>query len=293
MSLKLGSTGIGSLYLGSTKIGTGYLGGSLVYLSPVPPNPNPLNLPANTVRMKFRAGHTPTTSLNNCHVSKVSSVPNVWDFTDNYFNIYYSLDDLLSSTSKPELIEVLGANMTGVKVTSFMFSKCSNLTTVAYFDTSSVTRMSAMFQECFSLSAVPRFDTSNVTTTVFMFGYCTSLNYVPLFNTSRVTDFGSMFYHSSVRGISKFDTSSGTIFSSMFSGCSNLTSVPQLDTSSATRMTDMFRDCVNVQSGALALYTQASTQATPPTDHSGCFMNCGSNTVTGAQELESIPTDWK
>jgi hypothetical protein len=54
----------------------------------------------------------------------------------------------------------------------------------------------------------------------------------------------------------------------------------------------MFRDCLNVQSGALALYQQASTQTTPPSDHSYTFTNCGKNTQTGAAELAQIPSSW-
>jgi hypothetical protein len=58
-------------------------------------------------------------------------------------------------------------------------------------------------------------------------------------------------------------------------------------------MNYMFGECVNVQSGALALYQQASTQTNPPSNHGGTFYNCGSNTTTGAAELAQIPSDWK
>lgn len=53
-----------------------------------------------------------------------------------------------------------------------------------------------------------------------------------------------------------------------------------------------FGQCINVESGALALYQQMSTQATPPSITSHCFTNCSSQTVTGAQELAQIPTSW-
>jgi len=58
-------------------------------------------------------------------------------------------------------------------------------------------------------------------------------------------------------------------------------------------MTYMFKGCVAVQSGSLALYQQASTQATPPVYHDDCFKNCGKNTTTGAAELAQIPSSWK
>ena len=55
----------------------------------------------------------------------------------------------------------------------------------------------------------------------------------------------------------------------------------------------MFANCTKVQSGALALYQQASTQANPPPEHARTFRNCGSDTPTGAAELAQIPYDWK
>jgi hypothetical protein len=88
------------------------------------------------------------------------------------------------------------------------------------------------------------------------------------------------------------NTSSCTDMIDLFRSCKSLTSVPLFDTSSCTKMDNMFKSCYNVQSGALALYQQASTQATPPYNHSGCFADCGRDTVTGAAELAQIPQDW-
>jgi hypothetical protein len=58
-------------------------------------------------------------------------------------------------------------------------------------------------------------------------------------------------------------------------------------------MTHAFYHCYKVQSGALALYRQASTQANPPTNHLRTFFECGSDTTTGAAELLRIDNDWK
>jgi hypothetical protein len=77
----------------------------------------------------------------------------------------------------------------------------------------------------------------------------------------------------------------------MFCNC-KLTTVPLFDTSETTSMSGMFESNYNVESGALALYQQASSQATPPAYYDSCFYYCGLNTVTGAAELAQIPTDW-
>jgi surface protein len=79
----------------------------------------------------------------------------------------------------------------------------------------------------------------------------------------------------------------------MFYYCTSLTNIPLLDTSKVTDMTDICNNCINVESGALALYQQASNQTTPPSEYNRAFRDCGINTQTGSAELAQIPSDWK
>ena len=298
---------------------------------------NPLNLPPNTVRVRTNDGAIPNKDAASYETATlVSGTSDVYDVYKSGTSFY----SLLSISTN--VVEVLGANTTGItnmgdmfydcislttvplfntsSVTNMdgMFFNCNSLTSVPLFDTSSVTDMSsmlmncisltsvplfntssvtdmkAMFQKCNSLTSVPLFDTSSVTDMYDMFVECSSLTTVPLFNTSSVTDMGYMFMNcTSLTSVPLLDTSSVTNMFSMFSNCSSLTSVPLFDTSSVTGMDLMFKNCTNVQSGALALYRQASTQTTPPSKHSKTFNNCGSNTTTGAAELAQIPEDWK
>lgn len=113
-------------------------------------------------------------------------------------------------------------------------------------------------------------NSTGVTKMSYMFYNCTSLTTVPLFDTNKVTE-----------------------MKSMFQDCTLLTTVPLFDTSNVSNMYQMFSSCFNVQSGALALYQQASSQDIPPTNHIQTFHNCGSFTTTGAAELAQIPNDWK
>lgn len=126
-----------------------------------------------------------------------------------------------------------------------------------------------LFLSITQLEEVIAANTTGVTNMGYMFMICTSLTSVPLFDTSLVT---SMTY--------------------MFWGCTALTTVPLFDTISVNDMSDMFYDCYAVESGALALYQQASTQANPPTSHSNTFKNCGRDTASGAAELALIPASW-
>ena len=259
MSIQLGSTNFSSIYLGSSKIGEAYLGSVKVF--PSRPNYNPLNLPKNTIRLKFTEGVTPTFSKGTA--TQVSSSPNVWDLT--YANARWQ--GLLSNQSN--LIEVLGANSTGVTNMREMFLLCTGLTSVALFDTSYVNTMQSMFTGCSSLTTVPNYPTGSVTNMWGMFNNCTSLTTVPL-----------------------LDTSSNTSMSYMFNNCTSLTAIPLFDTSSVTAMESTFNGCTNVASGAYALYLQASSQTTPPSIYTDCFTNCGSGPQSGALDLVKIPTDW-
>ena len=250
--------------------------------SPTPPEPS---LPPYTIRLKFTEGVTPTFSKGTS--VQVSSSPNIWDLT--YENTNWG--QLLSRQTG--LIEVIVANTSGVVYMNYMFSGCSSLTTISLFDTSSVENMLGMFDSCSSLTTVPLFVTSSVTNMSSMFNGCTGLTTVPLFNTSSVTNISVMFRNcTSLTTVPLFNTSSVTNMSTMFYGCTGLTTIPLFNTSSVTNMSNMFYGCTNVQSGALALYQQASSQATPPSRHSRTFLNCGSNTTTGAAELAQIPSTW-
>lgn len=222
-------------------------------------------IPPYTIRLKYKDGVTPTFSKGTGVL--VDSTNNIWDLT--YENTSWTM--LLDGYShKYNLKEVLGANTSGVTEMYGTFYNCQSLTIVSLFDTSGVTNMNRMFIGCSSLITVPLFDTSNATDITNMFNSCTSLTQVPLFDTSNATD-----------------------MSNMFSECTSLTTIPLFDTSKVTSMNYMFSGCYNVQSGALALYNQASTQAKPPRGHSSTFHNCGRDTTTGAAELEQIPSDWK
>lgn len=135
-------------------------------------------------------------------------------------------------------------------------------------DTSSVTNMSSLFRRCTAIRSLCLFDTSNVTSFRLFASRC-SIERIPLYNTGKVTNLDYAFYF-----------------------CTMLKVVPLFDTSKATSVSFMFQDCLEVESGALDLYTKMSTQTTLPATHSLTFSNCGRDTETGAAELAQIPQSW-
>lgn len=221
------------------------------------PDPyNPLNLPPNTIRVRWADGITPETPAVPTTMVQVSSEPNIWDIT---CNVPYSLDSNYVSWNElfhpgasggsmniSYLREVLGANSSNVRSMQGMFTSCKQLTSVALFDTRNLGVMTEMFIDCEWLESLPLFDTSSVFNMNRAFISMKRLKNIPLFNTSNVR-----------------------YANSTFSGCRG------------------------VESGALALYNQMSSQTNPPTEHQETFRSCGSNTTTGAAELAQIPSDWK
>lgn len=216
-----------------------------------------------TIRLKYKQGITP--SFNYGTGVLYDAEQNIWDLTyehNDWSNLLYN--------NRKDLLEVIEANTEGVVNMDSMFYECNSLISVCMLDTSNVTNMNLMFSDCKSLTTIPLFNTSKVTNMGNMFTNCRALTSIPLFDTSNVTDTRNMF-----------------------SDCRALTSIPLFNTSSLTNMPSMFYNCYNVQSGALALYTQASSQTMPPSNYWAAFRNCGRDTTTGAAELAQIPSDWK
>lgn len=233
--------------------------------SPGPDPYNPLGLPPNTMRVRTSDGEPPIKGYEAYNYETATLVSG----TTDVYDLYKSGTDFgLLLFHSYNVIEVLGANTTGITSMSSMFDDCQSITSVALFDTSNVIDMHGMFYNT-SITTVPLFDTSKVTYTANMFLGCESLTTIPLLDISKVNDMHDMF-----------------------NGCTSLTSIPLFDTSSATRMDTMFFDCPNVESGALALYLRASSQPNIPL-HYCTFGMCGRNTQTGAAELAQIPSDWK
>lgn len=106
---------------------------------------------------------------------------------------------------------------------NYMFSRCSNLTTIPLLDTGKVTDMHNMFFNCTSLTSISELNTSNVVNMSQMFYNCGNLITIPQLDISKVSNMGWMFY-----------------------ACSSLTSVPALDMSNVTYMSGMFANCSNL-----------------------------------------------
>ena len=69
-----------------------------------------------------------------------------------------------------------------VKDMSYMFYKCSSLTTIPQLNTSNVNDMSNMCVSCYALTTIPALDMNNVNYATNMFDYCGNLKSILMTN---------------------------------------------------------------------------------------------------------------
>ena len=193
-------------------------------------------------------------------------------------------------TSAPD-IKYTASNLTSI---GGIFNACSSLQNFPYaYETSYVTSFESAFHDCTSLQTAPTLDTSNGVRFGGMFLGCSNLSTMYTYDLSKATDVQGMLQRCvSLRSIPTFNTRLVQNFNGMLYGCENLLEIPLFSTTNAVDMATMCRDCYSVDTGALALYQQASSQAYPPSIYTQCFTNCGIHSITGAQELAAIPTSW-
>lgn len=180
-------------------------------------------------------------------------------------------------------------------ITSFYsaFANCEYLLDVPCLDTSKVVDMRHAFDSCISLRSLPLFNTSSVVNMQYAFSHMDLLEELPRFNTENVTNMSYMVTKDvSLQSLPQLNTRKVLNMNCMMLECTGLREVPLLDTSSVESVDRMLQGCLNVETGALALYRQMSTQATPPASHTDTFLNCGINSQSGRAELEQIPQSW-
>lgn len=237
-------------------------------------------LPPRTIRFKFyNTSYVPTSGDGQTDASKfgtwteVDASTGVWDWTNTQSASDYSraFDARMPSPSDRWCEVVAIGDLSEGTNFAYMFSSFGGTEPIPWFDTSNATNLEGLFYYCSNVPSFPALDTSKTTTLKNYFGYCQAAESFPAIDATSAT---TAYY--------------------MCSSCYSLKQIPTTtNTDNLTTVRSMFSGCRAVESGALALYNQLSSQAVPPSETTYCFYNCGKNTVTGAAELAQIPSDWK
>lgn len=130
-------------------------------------------------------------------------------------------------------------------------NKLTDVSNLAYWNTSNVVDTSSMFYQCTILPSVPWFNTSNVVDMKQMFYAASTIPDVPLFDTHNVIDMNKMFYMcNALTTIPEFDMTNVVDTSEMFNNCTKLESVPDLNTTSLRKFSSsssgMFNNCTKL-----------------------------------------------
>lgn len=174
---------------------------------------------------------------------------------------YYFFSEY-NGTTVDELISF--NDTSNVTIMSYMFSDCSNLTTIPKLNTSKVTNTTHMFFNCSSLTTIPQLDTSNVTNMSYMFDGCRNLTTIPVLDTSRAT-----------------------VMSNMFAGCRALTTIPALNASNATNIDYIFSSCSSLKSIGLYGFTRSINISQTALEHDAivAFLNQAGTAYNSSQKI--------
>lgn len=132
------------------------------------------SLPPYTMRIRLKDGATPGW-LSRGSLTQINISPNIWDYTYNNPTWDFTL------SNQPDMIEVISANIVGVTSLNYAFRRCTALSSVNYFDTSTVQGMGSMFSDCFNISSLPLLDTSKVSYWEDFCNFCYNLTSIPPF----------------------------------------------------------------------------------------------------------------
>lgn len=165
---------IQKLYTVGGNLATLYNGATALTMYWIDPY-NPMDLPDKTFRLKYKPSTVPTLYEGQIHPIGVTARlydadENIWDVTT-----YDTLDYLMAND--PNLIAILGGNLSGVSTLRGTFSGCTALTsTIAlpYFKNAWDT-----FKNCSSLSSITTSGFNELTSFDAAFDYCTALSAIP------------------------------------------------------------------------------------------------------------------
>lgn len=272
---------------------------------------NSSGLQSYTIRVQYPEGFDPSTA-DSYHMyseamrdeftrrgtwTQVSTSPNIWDrrIASASWKWLFAYDYALMA--------VIDANSTGVTDMSYLFynsgiryemQRIAPILSMCNFDTSSVTKAYGMFQSTSISGYLPKFDLRNVTDFGMFCWGSTDILGVSI-NISAATSMFAAF--GECRGLLNLELTGYprnlTNIALLCNGCVKLKHVPNFNTvQSVTNAYSAFQQCYLVESGAYSLYSKLKVLNPVPT-HTNTFLSCGRDTVTGAAELEQIPSGWK
>lgn len=288
------------------------------------PDPNPLNLPTNTMRVKCYPGSEISSNINQYQLTKVGtengcSIYDIKTTANNWNNLagHIKISQSPTGYDADGISDILGVNNSAITSVQNMFiggfseywtyAFC-NLSSICYFDMSNVVNAHYWFADFDSsfVSYFPIYNTSSVKTFEGAFAASESYTYVVLDCTNcsslKATfvggyyfDEGDEFKFPTLKNTNNVENWDSTFQRYAISPLlkTNQLVIPDYDFSNATNVTEMLAINPYVSGGISSTYAKLSALGNQITAHSACFRNCGISSDQGRAELALIPNDWK
>lgn len=164
---------------------------------------------------------------------------------DNECNAVLKMQSGTSFSIVLGLNKIASLDLEGITSMASAFQNCAYLVEVGgIVNSGGVTNATSMFSACSRLKKVPYFDTSNVTDFSSFFYNCQALEEMPKLNMSKAKSMKSMCYNCKVlTKIPDIDISTITNIRETFDNCIALKEVPELNMCSINTIMYTFRKC--------------------------------------------------
>ena len=174
-----------------------------------------------------------------------------------------------------------GINLKPYYTIENMFTSCTSLTEIPYFDTSKVYSFKYAWYNCKALTEFPQIDTSKCIDFSSAWSACSGLTTFPLLNTSNGTDFSYAWNEcSSLTEFPQLDLSNGRSFEWAWRNCSSLTTFPMLDLHNGTNFSSAWAECPSlIEFPAMDLHNG--------TNFTRAWDNCYALTTIGKLDLSA------
>lgn len=284
------------------------------------PDPNPLNLPTNTMRVKCYPGSELSSRSNQYQLTKIGtedgcSIYDINTTANNWKNLASNIKiSQIPATGRVGVSDILGINNSAITSVEDMFIGrfsdpytygFSEISSICYFDMSNVTNAIHWFESCdtYNLSGLPIYNTSSVTSFQGAFiqarvwqpitldcRSCTNISYA--FNAQEHIVSGFPILKNTYN-VTDWEGAFGLFAIDKFTLKNSQLVIPDYDFSNATNVSGMFAGNLYVSGGISSTYAKLSALGNQITAHSACFRNCGLSSEQGRAELALIPSDWK
>lgn len=178
---------------------------------------------------------------------------------------------------------------------SKMFEGCATLERISFDNLNSIntTDMSFLFSTCSNLTSVPSLDTTNCVDMQYMFASCSHIvdwSFVSEWNTSKVINMSNMFR--SCFGLTSMpilNMSSVTDASEMFENCANMTNIaPNVIGNKVQNAEGMFQLCQSLDLKNIGDYTTIFGHNNNLTNVSYLFDECSALTKVGVHNVFTL-----